>query len=745
MDAPPLAEAKLLPPRQRAELVDRPRVLRALEAGHGAALTLVAAPAGYGKTTAVRSWCASRDAAFAWVTLDRGDNDPVRLWRYVATAVDRVREGLGRRTLQRLAVAGVAIEDVIDELMNAIPSLGKELVLVLDDLHAVTSDECLASLAYALEHVAPTARIVVMTRTDPSLELGRLRAGGALAELRADDLAFTTAEARQLLVVHERVELSDDELDELSRRTEGWPAALYLAALWLRRVDDPTRAVRGFGGRNRFVAEYLSHEVLSGLDEIARTFIEQLAVLRRFTPALCDAVLDRDDSAARLAELERSNLLVRRLEHGDWYSIHPLFAEYGALQLKARAPEAPSQLHLATATWFRSHQMPVEAIEHAEAAGSHELVAEILLEYHLTLLRSGNAATLVRWAQTLSDEALVFYPELVAAAATGATMIGQGTREQRRFLRLASRSRTEHPERFTPYAEAVVRMVHAASVDGDVGQAVRDGAQAVALARADADAVVVAALAAHARALYLAGSLDDSWIAATQAVEHPEAEYRAPALALALSTLALVALDRKQIVSARRHADAAKAIVGRIGFTRSWVGAHAAASLALVLTEEGRLAEAERELAAAERFFSNETATAHHVWVALHLAAVRCRRGRLEEASATLRAADEELVGLSDPGNLETHAAAVRRELDVAKLRAGHGDVLEAPSEAELAVLRLLSSDLTAREIAARLFLSPNTVRSHTRALYRKLGVNSRPDAVARADALGLLQPNEIT
>ena len=277
-DLPPLVEAKLQPPGAGGDQVKRSRILRALDGGEGASLTLVAAPAGYGKTTAVRAWCESREGAFAWVTLDEGDNDPVRLWTYVATAVDRVRQGLGRGALQRLSVAGSPIELAVDELMNAIATYSAGLVLVLDDLHTATDRECLASIDFALGHLPATARLVVITRADPALGLARLRARNALVELRADELAFTAAEAHELLVERGQVGLGTEEIELLVENTEGWPAALVLAGLWLRDVDDPGRAVSGFGGDQRFVVEYLSQEVLASLDDEARSFLQGASV-----------------------------------------------------------------------------------------------------------------------------------------------------------------------------------------------------------------------------------------------------------------------------------------------------------------------------------------------------------------------------------------------------------------------------------------------------------------------------------
>ena len=483
----PLAEAKLAVPSVHHGVVDRPRVRHALDAGHDGSVTLVAAPAGYGKTTAVRDWCADRAGALAWITLDAGDNDPGRLWRYVATAVDRVRPGLGVGALRRLGVAGSPIEAAVDELINGISALGSELVVVLEDLHAVTSEQCLASIDYALGHLATNARVVLLARVDPALRLARLRAAGALVEVRAADLAFTAVEAHELLVELGQLELSAEEIDVLVERTEGWPAALVLAWLWLRTVEDPARAVRSFGGDNRFVAEYLSGEVLAALDEDERAFLHGVAVLGEFTAELCDGVLDRTDSAARLAMLEHSNLFVSRLERGGWFRIHSLFAEYAKAELASLDPGAPTRIHRRAAEWLRSRGLPVQAVEHAAAAGEHELVAQLLVEYHLPLIRSGAGQTLLRWVRTLPDDRIVDHPELAVAAATAAMLVGGSTLEQRRLLQLADRAREGRSERADSYVETAALLVRAVTIDGGVAQAVLDGRRAVALAEADAE------------------------------------------------------------------------------------------------------------------------------------------------------------------------------------------------------------------------------------------------------------------
>jgi LuxR family maltose regulon positive regulatory protein len=736
---PPLVEAKLAIPSVRHGVVDRPRVRRVLDAGGAASLTLVAAPAGYGKTTAVRAWCASLDAALAWVTLDDGDNDPVVLWRYVATAVDRVRSGLGRGALRRLGVAGGPVEVAVDELMNGIASLGGELVVVLDDLHVVISEECLSSIDYALGHLPSNLHLVLLTRVDPGLRLARLRAAGAVVEVRGVELAFARAEARELLVVLGRLEFGAEEIEMLVKRTEGWPAALVLAWLWLRTVEDPVGAVRAFRGDNRFVAEYLSGEVLAALDEDGRAFLSGVSVLGEFTAELCDGVLDRSDSAARLAELERSNLFVSRLERGGWFRIHSLFAEYTRARLASLEPGAPTLIHRRAAEWLRSRGLAVEAVKHATAAGDHKLVAELMAEYHLPLIRGGAARTVLRGVRTLPEDELVEHPELAVGAATAAMLVGGHRLEQRRLLALADAGRGARPQ-VGAYVEAAAALVRAVTIDRGVGQAVLDGRRAVELAEVGANEILTAALAAWACALFFAGELDESSAVAVRALEHPAIERAIPSLVVARSTLALVAVERGRLASARGHVEKAKLAVGQIGTSRSWLGANASAALGALLSAEGSLVEAERELASADRFFTDEVATLHHTWLLVLLARVRLRRGRLDEAEATLRSVLEGLGELSDSGPVPALAAEVAHELGTTRDRADSGELLDQPTEAELAVLRLLAGELSTREIGARLFLSQNTIRSHRRALYRKLRVHSRADAVARATALGLLE-----
>ncbi len=735
--APPLAEAKLAAPRVRGGVVGRARILEALDAGCEGAVVLVAAPAGYGKTTAVRTWCAGLDAALAWVTLDAGDNDPARLWRYVAHAVDRVRPGLGRRALQRLGAAGNSIEDTVDELLNGAAAFDGRIVIVLDDLQTVTERDSLQSLDHALAHLPSNTRVVAISRADPALSLSRLRVADALVELRADGLAFTPAEAYELLVERGRVNVGREEIDTLVTRTEGWPAALVLAGLWLKTLDDPAGALRRFGGEHRFVAEYLSDEVLASLDRARRSFLLGIAALGEFTPELCDAVLGRSGSAALLVELERENLLVQRLERGGWYRVHSLFAQYARAQLAAEDPAAPASIDRRAAEWLRARGLPVEAIAHASAAGDHELVADVLAEHHLPLIRGGNGRTLLRWARTLPDEVLVVHPEVAVSAALATAVVGGRMLEHRRYLEIADEACAGGGG---PYLEVAASIAHALAIDGGVAQAVRDGHRAVELAHGgELDEATSGALAGYARALYFAGDLDEASAAAARVLENPRIRQRLPSLMHAHTTLALVDVDRGRLSMAHAHATEAKAAVGTIRASRSWLGGNACAALGAVLVAEGHLAEAEHELTRAVHLFDDEVPTVHHTWALVLLARLRVERGHLDDAEAALQAAEDALGRLADTGRVADLARDVRRELDALRSRAGTGEVLEPPSDAELAVLQLLATDLSTREIGEQLFLSVNTIRSHRRALYHKLGVHDRAGAVARASALGLI------
>ena len=734
-------ESKIALPRVQPGMLRRSRLLEIVDGGGGAAFTVVNAPVGYGKTTLLRLWCIERPEAVIWMTLDAADDDPARLWTHLATAVERLGEGLGARALMCLGVRGAPIEPAVDELMNGLVAYGRPVAIVLDDLHAVGSERSLRSIAHAIERLPATAHLLASTRSDPAISLGRLRARKALIEIRARELAFTVDETHELMV-REGIELSGESVELLVKRTEGWPAGLYLAALWLRDLEDPDEGVRAFVGSTRHVADYLTDEVLTALAPQTRDFLQRTSVLRRFTPELCDAVLGREDSAAVLTELARSNMFLVALDAREqWYRYHHLFGEL--LQLELGREDAPA-LRRRAAAWCREHGLVEDAIAHAAAAGDTETVAEVLVEHDRDFVWGGRLTQFLGWVRWLPSELLLEHPSLPAVGAVAAQLLARPELEVQQLLAVAERARRERPQVWSPYVEAVVEVTRATVIErGDVGAAVEHARRAVAAARAGADVLTVSVLASLAHALLFAGDLDQTRRIALQAVERPDAPHVPEAYVGSLGLLALVDAEQGRPESAEAWAREAISFA-RTGFQAdSWTASPAHLGLALACTTIGRLDEAEREALRGERLRRSPQPTVGHAHALLVLAHVRIARSRLEHSAGDLERARRMIAGFPDPGRLPAIAATVEEDLAKARANTGSPHLVEEPSPAELAVLRGLAAGLSRREIGAQLYISLNTVKTHTRELYRKLGASSRADAVTQAEALGLLALTE--
>ena len=674
-------------------MLRRPRLLEMLDDDAGASFTVLNAAVGYGKTTLVRSWCVERPEAVIWVTLDSADDDPVRLWTHLATAVERLGDGFGLRALSCLGIRGAPVEAAVDELMNGLVAYGRRVTIVLDDLHAIRGDASVRSLAHAIDRLPPNARLVVSTRSDPAIGVA-------------------------------------------------WPAGLYLAALWLRDLQDPDGGVREFAGSARHVGDYLADEVLAALAPDIKDFLIRTSVLGRFTPGLCDVVPRREDSVAVLADLARSNMFLVALDaRGEWYRYHHLFGEVLQLELGS---EAARELRRRAAAWCSAHGLVEEAIEYAAAAGDAEMVADLLIERHLEFIWGGGLRQFLGWVRWLPAELLVQHPVLPTSAASAAVLLAAPEVEVERLLAVADRSRRERPGLWSPYLEAGVELVRSEAIErGNVDAAIGHARRAVDAARAGADLLSVAALGCLAQALFFAGELDETRRVAVQAVERPDAPADANAYVGSLGLLALVDAEHGRIESAEAWARQA------LGFARQhfqadlWVASLAHLGLALAFVATGRLDEAEREALRGVRLRRSPQPTVGYAHALLVLARVRVARSRLVRAARDLERAKRAIVGFPDPGRLPATAATVEQALLAARAAAGSRELVEEPSRAELAVLRGLAAGLSRREIGAQLYISLNTVKSHTRELYRKLGATSQTEAVARAEALGLLDPGQ--
>jgi len=416
MTSPNLIETKLHVPRPRHGLVLRPRLIERLSRGVRSKLMLVSAPAGFGKTTLLAEWLASTgtSASVAWVSLDDTDNEPAAFWSYVLTALQRAIPGVGASALDLLRGAGRSdVDAMLRSLLNDLGAVPSEVTLVLDDYHLVVTPEIHRSVEFLVEHLPPQVHLVVATRADPPLPLARLRGRGDLAEIRVADLRFTAGEAAAYFNEAMGLHLAQSDVTTLEGRTEGWIAALQLAALSLQGRDDPGGFIAGFAGDDRYVVDYLVEEVLQRQPEHTRDFLLTTSILDRLTGPLCDAVSGREGGRASLEVLDRANLFLVPLDdRREWYRYHHLFGDMlRARLLDEREADVPS-LHLRASEWYETHGQRADAIRHAFGGREFTRAAE-LIELALPELRqSRQEGTRRQWIETLPDDVLRARPVL---------------------------------------------------------------------------------------------------------------------------------------------------------------------------------------------------------------------------------------------------------------------------------------------------------------------------------------------
>src|SRR5262244_575228 len=413
----------------RAGWVPRPRLLAGLAQGIGRGLTVACTPAGFGKTTLLGDWARRSRRPVAWLSLDSADNDPARFWRYVAAALERVRPGAAAPVEallsgpQRPPLEAVATA-VINQLA-VVPDAGA-VVLVLDDYHLIEAPAVHDSVAFLVERLPPGLRLVLASRTDPPLQLARLRARGQLGELRADDLRFTPGETAAFLREATGLDLPSASVAALQDLTEGWAAGVQLAALSLRGRPDPVGFVATFSGSHRFVLDYLSEEVLARQPSEVVDFLLETSVLERLCGPLCDTVAGRCGSQAVLEGLERASLFVVPLdEERGWWRYHHLFAGLLRARLARERPGRVPGLHRAAAAWHEDHGLADGAIRHALAAGEARWAARLIERHAEEMLWRGEGATLCRWFRALPAEMLRARPRLCLAQTITAVFGGQ--------------------------------------------------------------------------------------------------------------------------------------------------------------------------------------------------------------------------------------------------------------------------------------------------------------------------------
>jgi LuxR family transcriptional regulator, maltose regulon positive regulatory protein len=410
----PILATKLYIPRPRPNVVSRPRLLERLNEGLHRKLTLISAPAGFGKTTLVSEWVEGIERPTAWLSLDEGDNDPARFLAYLVAALQTIAATIGEGVLGVLqSPQPPPPEAILTALLNEMTTLPDNFVLVLDDYHVLDAKAVDIALTYLVEHLPPQMHLVIATREDPQLPLARLRARSHLTELRAADLRFTPSEAAAFLNQVMDLSLSAADIAALEGRTEGWIAGLQLAALSMQGHQDVPRFIRAFAGDHRYIVDYLVEEVLQRQPEPVRSFLLQTAILDRLNGPLCDAVTGQQEGNARLEALERGNFFVVPLDDKrHWYRYHHLFAEVLSAHLLAEQPDQVAPLHRRASEWYEQHDSPTEAIRHALAAKDFARAADLIELAVPDMRRSRQEATVLGWLKVLPDELVHCRPVL---------------------------------------------------------------------------------------------------------------------------------------------------------------------------------------------------------------------------------------------------------------------------------------------------------------------------------------------
>jgi LuxR family maltose regulon positive regulatory protein len=403
---------KLLVPPLRPGLIPRARLFHLLDESWdaGQPVILLSAPPGYGKTTLLLQWIASRQLPTAWLALDEEDNAPTRFFQYIFQALKKHFPTLETLTAALNGPQEAPLQTLMVEVINQVVSSTPSVILVLDDYHLIQDAAVHALVQYFIDHQPPQIHLALVTRADPPFNLARLRAHRKMLEIRQKDLSFRTDEAEPLLQQGTDWPLDAGQVQDLTNRTEGWAVGLQLASLSLRGAEDPARFIQDFSGSHRYVIDYLADEVLSSLPDDLRVFLYRSSVLDRFTPALLDAALEMTNSREMLNRIESANLFLVPLdEQRNWFRYHHLMAEILRAEL---APDECSQIQKRAAAWLSTHEQPVEAVQYAFNAGDHALACSMIRQAAIPAAENGLLNTVVHWLSQIPEAVLLADVEL---------------------------------------------------------------------------------------------------------------------------------------------------------------------------------------------------------------------------------------------------------------------------------------------------------------------------------------------
>jgi len=733
-----LDEAKLAPPAApptevlRAALVDR------LLSTPQSPLVAVVAPAGYGKTTLLRQWEKEDARPFAWVTLDESDDDPTSCLVYLAAAIDSV-EPVAADVFDALVAPDALRRVGAPRLALAFSSTTTPMVLVLDDLDRVLGRESLDAIGLLCDRVPQGSTLVFSTRTEPPVGLARLRTRGRLLELGAKDLSLDRSEASALLESAD-VRLETDDVTEIWERTEGWAAGLYLGALALRS-GGPTVSVRELRGDDSYIGDFFREELLQRLSPDDAEFLTATSVLDQLSAPLCDAILERTDSAERLDRLTRSNQFVQQLDRNrQRWRYHTLFRDLLTHELKREGDERVRALNHRAALWTLESGDPETAIPYAAEARDYELLDQLIQRAALPVYNSGRIATATEWLRWFDDDRLLETHTPVAVFGSWGNAYSGRPEEAERWLRAAERGADGYTDRLVDRSASVASWVAVlrAGLCPDGPEQMRIDSEQALESLAPGSMWRRYAHLLLGCAAGMSGDADRAEHEWRIALELAQSSGADPLTTQVIGQRALLALERGDVAAAREMLATVQTLPGPPLGSYATHGV-ALAALARLSLLEGDHERARRELMRAQSLRPLLT------W-ALPWGAVRVR---LELARVALALLDEVACRtlLMEIREIQVHRPALgvllddisRLEEQVGSLATKNWNWAASLTPAELRILPLLATYLTLDEIGERLFLSRHTVKSHATAIYRKLGASSRSEAVERAVESGLL------
>jgi LuxR family maltose regulon positive regulatory protein len=688
------------------------------------------APAGYGKTTLLSEWAEQEERAFAWLSLDRRHDDAALLLASVVEALDQL-EPVDPAVMESLAaplpdVGGVAIP----RLQAALQARSESFVLVLDDVHCLTTDSALEVLEGLLDCLPAGSKLALASRTEPQLPLGRLRAHRRLVEVNQADMAMSPDEAAELIGLV-GLDLSPAQLDALVQRTEGWPAALYLAALALDEQADLDAAIAGFAGDDRFVVDYLRDVFMEGVAEEQQRFLLRTAVLDRLCGDLCDAVLEFQGSGTTLRDLSRSNLLLTRLDHHDeWYRYHGLLRETLLAELRRSEPAAEPGLHRRASAWYTEHEDFDRAIDHAIVAGDTAVAGDLIWSSFPSYASRGRVATIDRWLERFDEATISSHPGLALAAVQASLTRGDGEAAHRwgKVAQRAAKARSEAPARDVEagllLATATIGAEGVAQVEIDAGRAY-DLMQETDIWRTVCCLLVGTAIKLSGGDAIAA----DRWLeeGTRRAAVAPNIQALCQAQRALFSREQDLGLAADLVVHARTRVD-------RYGLGDYPTMALVFAVLALFRARQGDVAGAHEDTRVAKRLLGRvkDFIPWYEAETRIVLARALHRLDDRPGARELLSEATRHLRQTPDAALLDQWLRNASAALDDGAIEAGL-------TRAELRVLQFLPTHFSFREIAERLYVSPNTIKTQAQSIYRKLDVSTRGEAVDHARAAGLI------